>query len=128
MHNTLNLSDICFATASFINDKHHFTASRLIEVVKKHITLDVHCLTNLNQNLEIKKKYFKILNRNQVDLTKGYIWKPWFILSLLNKLPHNGICFYLDAGAEISTNAHALDELKKLFVYAKEKVIKFTER
>lgn len=120
MPNTFNFSDLSFATASFINDKHHFTASRLIEVVKKHITLDVHCLTNLNQNLEIKKKYFKILKRNKIDITEGYIWKPWFILSLLNKLPHNSICFYLDAGAEISTNPHALEELKRLFVYAKD--------
>jgi hypothetical protein len=103
-----------FVTSSFVNEDHHACASRLIETVRSFITTNIHCLTNDNLEIEIEKNYLNILNKYKVDLKKAFIWKPWLILSQLNRLSSNGILFYLDAGSEIAVNSNSLFELNRL--------------
>ena len=109
-----NIPTFSFATAAFVSDKYHDCASRLIEVVRSNLTSNISCLTNSNLSKEINKRYLKILKKYKTDLTKSYIWKPWYVLSCLNRLPPDGVLFYLDGGSEISENFNSIIELKRL--------------
>ena len=113
--------EFSFVTASIGGENYHYCASRLISTVRSKITSNIHCLTDDNLNTEIEPKYLKILDRYKIDLRETFIWKPWLILTQLNKLKNNGILLYIDAGSEISINNHSLDELNRLFREASQK-------
>jgi len=110
-----------FVTASFGNERHHICASRLIETVRLYVTSNIHCLTNDNLRVEICRKYLDILKKYNIDIESSFIWKPWLILSQLEKISKNGILFYLDAGSEISKKKIAISELDRLFHFASNK-------
>jgi len=115
------LPEFSFVTASVGGENYHYCAGRLISTVRSNITSNIHCLTDDNLDTEIEPKYLKILNRYKIDLTESFIWKPWLILTQLNKLKNNGILMYLDAGSELSINNYSLNELNRLFTEASQK-------
>jgi hypothetical protein len=78
-------------------------------------------LTNDNLRVEICRKYLDILKKYNIDIESSFIWKPWLILSQLEKISKNGILFYLDAGSEISKKKIAISELDRLFHFASNK-------
>jgi hypothetical protein len=114
-----------FATAA-LGSKYYPAASRLLNQVENCLTENVHCLTEINYESKIDNKYIKILKNKEINSLSSFIWKPWYILSILNKLNDDDVLFYLDAGCELSPSA--FPELNRVLSLAQESSLFFSNK
>lgn len=97
--------NLCFATAA-IGEAYIRPASRLIREVKDlRLTDRIYCISDHNFDNFIGISAKKLIKKYKVDPRQAFIWKPWYILSILNQIDENDVLVYLDAGCEISYDA-----------------------